>query len=336
MPPVGRSASKRQSQASPRTRKNAQVRRKVATSAPGKPARKKAARSFGRRSKRPPSRFQRFMAALRENRFASAPAAFVTGFLLVAVTLYGLAVGGHFAAFGSTIVTGLNGMVASAGFSVEDITVSGRSRTPNDAIRRALDAPYGASMLSVDLDAARARLEALDWVEEAHVTRFWPNRIHVQIVEREPYAIWQRGGRLALIDKQGNPITESNIEAYGHLPFVVGHGAAREAAAFQEMLAEWPELRARVRAAVRVGGRRWNLKLENDINVMLPEDGVARALGELSAIEASYRVLARDIEAIDLRLADRFTIRLTDEAAARRAASGANEFDVKPGKGSST
>ncbi|GAK44873.1 polypeptide-transport-associated domain-containing protein [Tepidicaulis marinus] len=336
MPPVTRSPRKRQAQASPRTRKGGTAgRRKVSAAAPGKP--RKKAREFGRRKQRPPSRFARFFSALRSGDVSALPLAALAGMLVVFAVFYGLMVGGHFAAAGSSLVAGTHRMIAGAGFSVQDVTVEGRERTPVREVMRALDVERGMSIFLVDVEAARERLERLDWVASASVTRFWPDRIHVELNERVPYAVWQRGGRLAIVDRQGQPITENHIEEYAHLPLVVGHGAADEAPVIQELLAQWPALHSRVRAAVRVGDRRWNLRLENGVDVLLPERHVERALAELVAIENSHRVLARDIEAIDLRLADRFTIRLTPDAAARRAASGVNDLErERSKKGSAT
>tara|TARA_E500000305_G_scaffold102268_1_gene96795 strand:- start:3642 stop:4442 length:801 start_codon:yes stop_codon:yes gene_type:complete len=237
-----------------------------------------------------------------------------------AAALYGLAVGGHIAAAGTYVVDQATASVAWVGFGVDEVTVAGRERTTRADVLKALEVEQGQVIFSVDLESARENLLRLDWIADATVTRILPDRVHVELVERRPFAVWQRGGRLAVIDAQGRPITEDGVEGYGHLPLVVGHGAAREAEGFTKVVAAWPELQARVRAYVRVGDRRWNLRLENGVDVLLPEVGVSEALAELVAIDEAQRVLARDIEAIDVRLPDRFTVRLSPDAAARRDA----------------
>jgi len=67
-----------------------------------------------------------------------------------------------------------------------------------------------------------------------------------------------------------------------------------------------------------VGERRWNLRLKNGIDVRLPESDVAPALERLVALDREKNLITRDIVAIDLRLADRVTVRLTDAAAQAR------------------
>src|SRR3546814_20999451 len=82
-----------------------------------------------------------------------------------------------------------------------------------------------------------------------------------------------------------------------------------------------PELRERVTAAVRVGGRRWNIQIEGRIDVRLPEADAAGAWAQLARIERQQGLLSRDVLIVDLRLPDRLVVRtdpdrgpLADEA----------------------
>lgn len=301
------------------TRKGQTVRR-ASSVAPGR-RKPKAGSSFGRRGQRPPSRFSRIVDSIREGRLPKSLVAIFSGVFVSAAVVYGLAVGGHIAAAGTYLSTQIDLGIAGVGFRLSEVTVEGRQRTSRADVLAALQVEQGQSIFDVDLSRARANLLQLDWIEDVVVTRILPDRVHVELVERRPFAVWQRGGQLAIIDRQGRPITESGVDAYGHLPFVVGHGAAREAADFTDLVSNWPELQARVRAYVRVGGRRWNLRLENGVDVLLPETGYAGALADLLSIDETHRLLARDIEAIDMRLPDRFTVRLSPDAARRRDAA---------------
>jgi cell division protein FtsQ len=74
-----------------------------------------------------------------------------------------------------------------------------------------------------------------------------------------------------------------------------------------------------MRAAVFVAERRWNLKLKNGMDVKLPEFEVERALDTLMALDRDKKLLTRDIAAIDLRLSDRVTVRLSDALVQARA-----------------
>jgi cell division protein FtsQ len=67
-------------------------------------------------------------------------------------------------------------------------------------------------------------------------------------------------------------------------------------------------------AALRVGDRRWTLKLSSGIDVLLPDAGVDDALKTLIALESERSLLEREIAAVDLRLADRVSVRIRDKA----------------------
>ena len=62
-------------------------------------------------------------------------------------------------------------------------------------------------------------------------------------------------------------------------------------------------------AAVRVGGRRWNLRLNNGADVLLPEGAEAPAMARLMELQTAQALLDRPVQALDLRLPDRLVVR---------------------------
>jgi cell division protein FtsQ len=295
------------------------VSRRTGAVAPGR-RRAKTEKSFGRRGQRPPSRISLILDGIRQGHLPKLLVAASSAMLVSAAVVYGLAVGGHFAAAGAFVASKVDATIAGIGFRLAEVTVEGRQRTTRADVLAALNVEQGQSIFDVDIARAQENLLRLDWIAGVTVTRILPDRVHVELVERRPYAVWQRGGQLAVIDEEGRAITETGVDAYGHLPFFVGHGAARAASDFTKLVSQWPELQARIRAYVRVGDRRWNLRLENGVDVLLPETGLEVALADLVTIDETHRLMARDIEAIDMRLKDRFTVRLSPDAAARRNA----------------
>ncbi len=202
---------------------------------------------------------------------------------------------------------------ARIGLVVSDIEVEGRAMTSRDAILRAVGASRGTPLLAVSPAQAKAQLEALPWVRSAAVERRLPDTLHIRLVERQPLAFWQRQGKLVLIDRDGVVITGERLERFPGLIVVVGDEAPRRAAALLDMLASQPDIAGRVVAAVLVGGRRWNLQLDNAIDVQLPEDRPEAAWGRLAELEHTSRLLARDIQIVDMRLPDRLVVRVTPE-----------------------
>lgn len=230
-----------------------------------------------------------------------------------------------------TITQAVEQRSAALGLKVTDVLVEGRERTEPSAILDALSVGYGGPILAVQPDSARRRLEALPWVKQAAVERQLPNSIYVRLVERAPLALWQLQGRLSVIDHDGKRINGVDPNAYAHLPLVVGPGAPEEAGRLLQALQAAPELAERMRAAVRVSGRRWNVRLDNDVDVQLPEENLTKAWAELARIERSHGVLQRDVRMIDLRLPDRMVVRMGPDSEPMEPAP-----QVKPEPGQST
>lgn len=208
---------------------------------------------------------------------------------------------------------------ADAGLELDDVLVQGRKRTERSVVLETLGVVRGQPILAFDPHAAKARLERLPWIRGATVERRLPDVIHVRLVERQPLARWQNQGRIAVIDRRGEVIPGADPKSFARLLVVVGEGAADRTPDLLAMLNGEPELRSRVSAAVWVRGRRWNLRLDDSIDVRLPEQNPGAAWAELARAQREHGVLRRDVAVVDLRLPDRLVVRTTSEAAPKRA-----------------
>ncbi|HJO73274.1 MAG TPA: cell division protein FtsQ/DivIB [Rhodospirillales bacterium] len=198
---------------------------------------------------------------------------------------------------------------ADAGLRVREILVIGRRQTQRDALLGATRLAENEPILAFDPETVRRRIEALPWVRSAVVERKLPGTVLLHLDERRPLALWQHQGRFSLIDEEGKTIEERDLERFSDLVLVVGEDASVHAAALLRMLKTQPDLKALVRAAVRVGGRRWNLRLENGVDVQLPEENAASAWARLARYEYIHHVLGRDVKVLDLRFPDRLIVR---------------------------
>ncbi|MBF0250074.1 MAG: cell division protein FtsQ/DivIB [Alphaproteobacteria bacterium] len=211
------------------------------------------------------------------------------------------------------VADGLHGetvqVFAEMGFTVQDVLVEGRGETRRADLLRAVDVRRGTPILAVDLDAAKARVEALDWVRQARVERLLPDTLMVRITERRPLALWQNKGRFSLIDEDGVVITQEGLGRFSHLMHVVGEDAPENVAGLLELLDTQPDLKSKVKAAVRVGGRRWDLALNGGVDVRLPEENPSEALVRLADFEQRNDVLSREVKVLDLRQPDRIIVR---------------------------
>ena len=204
--------------------------------------------------------------------------------------------------------------LAGAGLRVDQIYLEGRHLLSVNEVSQALAVASGTPLLSVDLEAARHRLERLSWVRAASVRRVFPDALQVVIVEWRPVALWQRRKKLVLIDNQGAVIPHNDLKGFSDFLVVVGADAPAHVADLMMMLAAAPELEKRADAAVRVGGRRWNIRMDNGIYVWLPETGARDAWSNLAQLEREHGLLGQGLVAVDLRFPDRLIVRTRESA----------------------
>src|SRR6185312_901598 len=196
---------------------------------------------------------------------------------------------------------------------------SGEKEISREEILTIAGVTVRASLLFLDADAARARLMANPWIADAAVLKLYPDRLQITIKERQAFALWQKDRHVQVIAADGT-VLEAYVERrYLNLPLVVGKGAETAARDFLAVVDQYPPIRAQLRASILVAQRRWNLRLQNGIDVELPESDVAAALERLVALDRDKKLLSRDIALVDLRLPDRVTVRLSDRAATERA-----------------
>ncbi len=251
----------------------------------------------------------------RRSRFRSKWALLCAAFAGSAI-IYGAIVGGQMERIFNASVTGAKHATVAVGFGVKRVTVEGQKNATDSAITAALAAGPETLMLAFDTDAAKERLEAVPWIRHAQVMRLLPSSLQVVIEEREPFAVWQTKGKTFVVDDEGAVLAPALPQAFPHLPLVVGEGASKHAAALYDILGPYEDLKRRMLAALRVGDRRWTLKLRTGTEIMLPDGNIAMALQSLTKLEEERGVFERDLAAIDLRLLDRVTLRMHETAVA--------------------
>lgn len=231
---------------------------------------------------------------------------------------------------------GLAQGVASLGFEVTTLHVSGLKNAPRLAVYSAVLDGRTNSMLTIDLDDVRARLLENPWIQEASVSRRLPDTLSIVVEERKPVALWQTQGRLSVIDLYGRVLETERVKEFARLPIVVGPDANQNAMGLFTMLSIHPELRSRMDAATWVGGRRWDLRFRSGELLMLPEGEEAsrKALEKFSEMERNAGLLGRGFARFDMRQEDRLytrraaTMSSKDDARSTRATAMAQGVEI--------
>jgi cell division protein FtsQ len=238
--------------------------------------------------------------------------------IILSSIAYGTVRGDHMPAVVDWLKDVRNMAANAAGFRITGVALSGQKHLSREEVLAIAGVNGRSSLLFLDAADARNLLKANPWVADATVQKLFPDRLQITVTEREPFALWQKGGRVGVIATDGTVLESYVSRSVAGLPLVVGAGAETRAKDFLALIDRYPDLRDSVRAFVLVAERRWNLKLKNGVDVRLPETGLEAALDQLLALDREKKLLSRDIAAIDLRLPDRVTVRLSDGAAQAR------------------
>jgi cell division protein FtsQ len=170
------------------------------------------------------------------------------------------------------------------------------------------------SVFSVPLEERRRRILAIDWVEDAAVSRVWPDRLAVRIHERNPVAFVLVQGAVMLIDDHGMLL---ELPPRAQFPFPVLSGIRAEDPPARRMEA----VAALMRLSHEMGGL---MKDVSEVNAGDPENLRVVAQVEGRAVElilgdenlaarfqnfidhyAEIRKRSPDVKVFDLRLDDR-------------------------------
>ena len=203
----------------------------------------------------------------------------------------------------------------SAGFSLQRIRTGGHVRITDAQILEALGLKAGDPLFALDMDELKARVERLQWVGQAIISREIPDTIKVKIIERIPFARWQIQGEVMLVDETGTAILGAEMIEFEHLPLLVGPGAPKKAVSLFALLQSEKELAERVVSAIRIGERRWDLEFDSGVRLKLPEEGgvygPAKAWATFAQLVREKNVLGKEVLSLDMRLDDRVILKLT-------------------------
>jgi len=149
------------------------------------------------------------------------------------------------------------------------------------------------SIMAASPDKVKDNVESLDWVESATVSRLWPSTIRITVSRRDAFALWQENNEITVVDAAGERVHGARPADFAYLPRIVGAGAGPAAEPVLVALEELPAIRERLVAFVRVGDRRWSVKMRSGAEVVLPE---ADPVGAMVVLEK----ILRDNPKIDL------------------------------------
>ena len=202
-------------------------------------------------------------------------------------------------------------------FMVNVMAISGASAALDADIREILPVDFPVSQFDIELDVLHGTLMELDAVKQASVQIRTGGVLQIDVMERQPALICRMCENLDILDATGAFIRSAVARNdYPKLPLIAGEGANMQAAKALELFAAADPIADRVRGLVYVGERRWDVVLDRDQRILLPETDAVTSFERVVVMSQTQDLLERDVAVVDMRNKDRPTLRLGESGAA--------------------
>ena len=202
-----------------------------------------------------------------------------------------------------------------SGFVLREIRIYDRSRSDKNELLKTLALQIGMSLAAISPSELRKRLLELRWVEDVRVQRYWSGLLVIALREHNPAALWQNGGSLVPISRDGTPIITDGFTPFENLFQISGEEAPARLEELLQIIAHWPELHGHISQAHLTTQSTWNLTLRTGTKVLLASDPLLRNVLQLLRLERHYGILDAPPMVIDLRASDRASVRAISEDA---------------------
>jgi cell division protein FtsQ len=193
-------------------------------------------------------------------------------------------------------------ITADLGYRVKNVYLEGHRFSNKDDIDKILNLRIDQPILAVDINNLRDKLEKTEWIKHAVIDRQLPDTLYIGIVERNVIALGQHNKKLHLIDEDGSIIKTNNIKPFLSLPIIIGDGAEIHASNILILLKKDPDIYKRITSIIRISERRWNVILDNMLEIKLPEGNPEEAWNTIIKLNKEHNLLANNNNAIDLRI----------------------------------
>ena len=196
-------------------------------------------------------------------------------------------------------------------FMIKVASVDGASDELAHEIREIMPLNFPVSYFDLDIKYLHKVLNDIPAVASAAIKVTVSGVLQINISERIPAFIWRKDDVISVIDEKGEFIrlAASRLD-YPELPLVIGEAANLSIADISSLMEDNQYFLEQVRAFVRVGERRWDLVLDNNLRIMLPQTEFLAAFDRLMLMSQSGSLFSNQLSSIDMRLVERPTVRV--------------------------
>ena len=196
-------------------------------------------------------------------------------------------------------------------FMIKVASIDGSSDELANEIREILPLDFPVSYFDLDIKYLHKVVNEIPAVASAAIKISVGGVLQINVAEKSPAFIWRKDNVMSVIDETGSFIRIANSRVdYPKLPLVVGEAADLAVSEISSLMQANEYFKDHVRAFIRVGERRWDLILENNVRIMLPQREFLAAFDRLMLMDEAGSLLSGRLSNIDMRLVVRPTVRV--------------------------
>ena len=196
-------------------------------------------------------------------------------------------------------------------FMIKVASIDGSSDELANEIREILPLDFPVSYFDLDIKYLHKVVNEIPAVASAAIKISVGGVLQINVTEKSPAFIWRKDNVMSVIDETGSFIRIANSRVdYPKLPLVVGEAADLAVSEISSLMQANEYFKDHVRAFIRVGERRWDLILENNVRIMLPQREFLAAFDRLMLMNEAGSLLSGRLSNIDMRLVVRPTVRV--------------------------
>ena len=208
----------------------------------------------------------------------------------------------------SDIILNKSMELAQLDIKLKNVKILGIENTKPTEVINIVSGLKETSLSNIDLHEISAQINNIDWIKKSELRKIYPSTLEVKVYEHNPIAIWFNNGNKFLVDDESQIIKELNPNNFKNLKVIAGPNALEDIPEIISMIRNYPEFEKKIKSLLRVGDRRWTVRLHNGITIHLPEKNVANAIEEIEQLDSKHALLSRYVDIIDMRLPDRIDI----------------------------
>jgi cell division septal protein FtsQ len=107
-------------------------------------------------------------------------------------------------------------------FQITTLKIEGSRMASKEQLTTLSRVDVHSNLLAIDVSQVKSLLESHPWVEAATITRDWPNRLLISVLEKKPIALVNRTTGLFYMDKNGSIIAAASPAQELDFPVITG------------------------------------------------------------------------------------------------------------------